>query len=304
MFLAAFAWAYEPTVILKKNAVSVSKDKIYLSDVADFDGMSRDQADTLSTIYIKRAALPGYSVRVTRENVENQVKKEFRYIKITGPETVTVYTEKAIVKRSDLEKAAESYVLANMPWKQGQAEIKPAAGRGDIEVMSGSVSLKVREGNKLSFKGNVVVPVEIIIDGRFYRIEPVSLLVKVNSDCLVSERVIKAGETLDGKVRIETKDITYMPGRIVPGIEAAAGKTAKRAIMPGTIITAEMLESPPFFRRNSPVVVAVKMRGITVETTGTAMAEGREDSIVKVKLENGKIIEGRVSADGKVIIER
>jgi flagella basal body P-ring formation protein FlgA len=301
---AAVAYAYEPLVILKKDSVTVTKDKIYLGDVADFSGVESDDADDLSTIYIKRAALPGYSVTVTKENVENQVKREFRYMKFSGPEKVTVYTGKTDISGGSLVETAEKYITDNMPWNRDDVVITAKTGRDSTSVIKGNVLLKVKEDNKIDFKGNVLVPVEIIVDGRFYKLEPVSLLVKVNAECLVASEDIRARQPLDGRARVEKKDVTYFPGNVLTDISKISGMLAKRSIMKGSVLSADMFESAPLFRRGGMVSVVARIRGVSVETTGTAFSEGREGETVKVKLINGKMLEGKVSPDGKVIIER
>ncbi len=302
--LASGAAAYDPEVILKKEKVTIARDKIYLGDIADFSGLSSDDADDLSSIYIKRAALPGYSLRVTKANVFNQVKKEFRYIKVSGPQTVTVFTEKSAVKRQDLIDAAEKFVYGSMPWKKEDAIIEAKGRKSDVDVIGGEVLLKVREGSKTDFKGNVVIPVEITVDGKFYKLEPISLLVKVTTDCLVASRDIRVREPIDGRVKSERKEITFMPGGILTDAAQASNKIAKRNIRAGTILTGGMFESAPLFRRGSAVTVVAKVGKISVETTGTSFEEGREGKLVKVRLVSGKIVEGKVAADGKVIIKK
>lgn len=296
--------AYEPVVILKKNSVEISRDKIYLGDIADTSGMDEGMAEDLATLYIKRAARPGFSVKVTRENVVNQVLKEFRAVKVTGSDFVQVITAKTEVTAEELAETARKYILENMPWKSEDVEITPGKSRGNTSVISGTVLLKVKEDNKLDFKGNQIVPVEITVDGKFYKLEPVMMFVRAKADCLVAAEDIKAREPLGNRVAVEKKDVTYYPGGVMTDISNAAGKISKRAIMKGTLLTQEMFESAPLFRRGSTVNVVVKIRGVSVETTAAAMADGREGARVKVKLENGKLLEGAVSAQGKVIIEK
>jgi flagella basal body P-ring formation protein FlgA len=301
---AGLSAAYEPAVILKKNTVEISKDRIYLGDVADISGVDANAAEDLSTIYIKRAALPGYSIKVTRANVENQVKKEFRAIKVTGPEYVEVFTEKAEVPGADMVETAEKYVLDNMPWKKEDVEITPPGKKRNAGIIGGTVLLKVKQDNKISFRGNIMVPVEIYVDGRFNKLETVMLLVKVKAACLIASDDIKAREPLAGRVITDKKDITFIPGNVMTDISMAANKIAKRSIIKGTVLCADMFESAPLFRRGSTVNVAVKIRNISVETTGTALGDGREGGPAKVKLESGKTLEGTVSTEGKVIIEK
>lgn len=302
--MGSAAYADEPAVLLKKNRVTVSKDKIYLADVADFPGIDSGTAEDLATLYIKRAALPGFSIRVNRTTVENQVRKEFRTVKISGPAYVEVFTAKSEVSREEITETAKKYILENMPWKKEDVEISPGTGRGNIDVISGMVLLKVKEDNKIDFKGSIIVPVEISVDGKFYKIEPVMLFVKAKADCLTASEDLRARELLNGRVAVEKKDVTYFPGSVLTDISKLERKITKRAIMKGAVLSMDMVESAPFFRRGSIVAVVVKIRGITIETSGTAMDEGREGSAAKVKLASGKMVEGTVSGNGKVIIER
>jgi flagella basal body P-ring formation protein FlgA len=304
LFFTVCAAANEPEVILKSSRVSVSKDKIYLGDIADFQGLSDDAANRLSTLYIRSAALPGFSVKVTKENVTNQVKKEFRYIRISGPASVEVYTEKSAVSRDSIVDTAKKYVLDNMPWKKEDVEIEARGSHKDIDVVGGEVLLNVRDEKEQEWKGNMVVPVEITVGGKFYKTEPVSLLVKVVTDCLIASEDIRPREPLDNRVVMERRDLTYMPGRILTSPQQAAYKISKRGIAKGTILLADMFESAPVFRRGSIVSVVVKIHGISVETTGTSFDEGRDGGLAKVKLITGKTVEGKVSPDGKVIIEK
>jgi flagella basal body P-ring formation protein FlgA len=95
-----------------------------------------------------------------------------------------------------------------------------------------------------------------------------------------------------------------MPGSVMTDVSMAANKLAKHAIMKGTVLSTDMFESAPMFRRGSTVNVVVKIRNISVETIGTALADGREGAAAKVKLESGRTLEGTVSSEGKVIIEK
>ena len=304
LLFAAGAAAYDPAVILKKNRVQISRDKIYLGDIADFSGIASSDADDLASLYIKRAALPGYSVTVTRETVENQVKKEFKYINVTGPDSVMVYTEKGAVDWDSLIATAKKYVLENMPWKKEDVTVESRGSRGNVDVISGEVLLSVKEEGKTEFKGNVVVPVEITVDGKFYKIVSVPLFVRVNTGCLVASDDIRIREPLAGRYRIEKKDITFLPRGILTDDAQAANSNAKLPITKGTILLDSMFEKEPLFRRGAPVNVAVRIKGISVETSGTSLDEGREGGTVRVKLTNGKLVQGQVSGDGKVIIQK
>ncbi len=303
VLLCVIVFADTSKVILKNATVYVSKDKIYLGDIADFYNIKEDLLTELSTVYIKRSALPGYSVVITKENVKNQLNKRYKNIDIDGPSSVKVVTEKTSVEITDIKKTVENYILENMPWKREEVEIIIKDIKDKISTIDGNVLLKVKGEKIRGFKGNEIIPVEIIVDGKFYRIIPISVLIKVTTNCLVAGQNIKVKEPIIDKVLLQKRDITYLPDDVLTDIERVKNKVTRQAIANGSIILNSMLDSMPVFKRGDTVTVMVKRGGITVETTGVSMEEGKEGSIVKVKLITGKIIEGRVNFDGKVMIQ-
>lgn len=303
VFLFVNGLAENAKVILKNSEVHISKDKIYLGDIADFNNMEKDLLTEISTIYIKRAALPGYSVTVTKENIRNQLNKKYKTINIEGAETVKVITEKSSVEKKDIKQIVENFILENMPWKMEEVEITIKDIKDKIDTIDGNVLLKVRGEKIKNFKGNEIIPVEVTVDGKFYRIIPVSVLIKVVTDCLVAGQNIKIKESIVDKVLLQKRDITFLPDDVITDIERIRNKVARQAIIKGSIILNSMLDSTPVFKRGDAVAVVVKRGSVIVETTGNSLEDGKEGNIVKVKLVTGKIIEGRVNFDGKVIIQ-
>src|ERR1035437_3063936 len=303
--LAAGLGAQGAQVVLKSSDVHISSDKIYLGDIADFTDTAPKDLEKLQAIYIKKAAVPGFKVVVEKEYVVNKLSRYLSYVNVEGPSYVNVYTSKGSVSREDVEKIARDYVLSNMPWKLDAADVKVKQVKGTVPVLEGTVLLKVKDEGSFSYKGNLVIPVEIHVDGRYYRTEPVSMVVRVNAPCAVAQTDISRHAVIpQGSVSMETKDITYLPDIIIPDLTFLNNKTPVRNILNGTILTWDMFESLPLFRRGSLVDVIVKIRAIRVQSEGTALSDGREGEAVRVKLSTGKTVDGKVDASGKVIIEK
>lgn len=303
VFFAAGICAQEAKVVLKSSDVYVSKDKIYLGDIADFTGTAPKDLEALQSLYIKRAAVPGFKVVIEKEYIANKLAKDFSYVSIEGPVFVNVHTSKGTVNREDVEKTAKDYVLSNMPWKLEAVEVKVKHISADVPVTAGTVLLKVKDEGNFSYKGNLVIPVGIYVDGSFYRIEPVSMMIKVNAPCAVAQADINRHASIAPEsIAMETKDITFLPDTIITDMAFFNNKAPVRNIMRGTIFTTDMFENLPLFRRGSPVDVIVRIKAIQVQNEGVAQSDGREGDKVRVKLTTGKIVEGKVDSDGKVII--
>jgi len=293
-----------PVITLNSESVQIARDKIYLGDVAVIRAGGEEESAALKTVYLKRAALPGYRTFVTKELVRNQVLKINSAAEIRGVERVSVFTEKTVVERAGLVETAEKYIRDNMPWPEEDVEIT-FTGRGDdITALQGHVLLKVKEDNKISFKGNVVVPVEVYVDGRFYRMASVSAVIKVETTCYIADADIRVRQSPEGKYSPIRRDITFLPNDVIAGEAALRNRAARRNIMRGTVLLASMFEPVPLFRRGQEVVVAVRVGTAVVESRGSALSDGREGRACRVKLVTGKTVEGIVGPDGRVIIER
>jgi len=294
-----------PTVVIKDKKIEVAKDKIYLGDIAFINGFDIERQEKLKVLYIVRAAMPGEKVTISKELIENKVKRIYQAAIIEGPDEIEVFTEKSDIAGQDVAKTAKDYLFDHMKWPKEDVEITVSKTREDLQLLQGKVLLKVKDNN-INFKGNVIVPVEIYVNNQFYKIEPVKFFVKVNTECVVSETGIKKGDIPDLTTIIKTKkDITYLPEDVITDPLEIQNRIAKRAISPETVLLYSMFESRPLFKRGDTVYVIVKIKSLEVQSEGQAFSDGREGEKVKVKLINGnKIVEGIVNSDGKVIIEK
>ncbi len=304
LFLPSFAKADSAAAVIRSKDVYLASDKIYLRDIADFVNVADSDREKLDALYIKKAAAPGFKTVVTKVYVKNKVNKQISYLEIQGPEYINVYTSEASVPRADIEKAARDYIEANIPWKNGEVDINVKHSDGNVSVIEGTVLLKVKD-NGLRYKGNLTVPVEIMVDGRFYKTETVSMSVKVSASCAHAAGEINRRETITpAMISMEKDDITFMPEDVITDETWLNNKSAKRVIMRGSILTKDMFESLPVFRRGANVTVIVRIKGISISTEGIAANDAREGDAVKVKLATGKTVDGKADASGSVIIEK
>jgi flagella basal body P-ring formation protein FlgA len=305
-FTATAVFAGSAAVVLKSKDVYIAKEGVCLSDIADLVDVPYEDNEKLADLYIKRAAVPGFKTVVTKEFVVNKLARSYAYLEVRGPQHVNVFTSKASVPRADIESAAKEYVLSKMEWKAGDTEIQVKKTIGNVSVIDGAVTLKVKDEGGLKWKGSVTIPVEIYIDGKYYKVEPVSMVIKVITECAQAAGDIQRhAAIMPEMVSMERTDITYLPDDIITDISKLNNNISKRAIMRGTVLTSDMFESLPAFRRGAVVTVLVRVKAVSVAATGTALSDGREGDSVKVKMNgNNKVLEGKVDASGAVVIEK
>lgn len=292
------------TAVIKQSDVKVSSDRILLKDVAVVSGAFGAKAAELENLYIKRSAVPGYTAVLTKEYITNKVEKAFPGTQVTGPERISVLTLSEVVKASDVRQHAEELIRANMPWKEDDAKIIIKGRPSDKSVPEGGIVLKAREPDSRKYRGNIVVPVDIEIDGRYYRTEPVSALIEVNAGCFYADADIKKGSRVTAaEVREVKQELTFLPDDIITEVKFFNNVSAKRPVAKGTLLTAAMFEKTAMFNRGDTVRIIAALGNAVVETTGTAKSAGREGETVEVTAVTGKSLKGIVNAEGSVIIQ-
>ncbi len=87
-------------------------------------------------------------------------------------------------------------------------------------------------------------------------------------------------------------------------VEQAIGNQATRSLVPGQVVYATMIETPPEIVRGEDVNVEVSSGAVSLRFTARAEASGRlNDYVVVFQGETGKRYHGRVQDKGKVLID-
>lgn len=134
----------------------------------------------------------------------------------------------------------------------------------------------------------------------------VPVKVRRNQDVLVLNRGIAAGETLGlADITIEKRDAARIAGAALANPADAVGKTARRVLPAGTLLSATDLVSPRLVRRGDTVELVSRRSGLEVRMTGRALSDAGQDERVSVEnASSRRIVQGTVDASGAVVVSR
>lgn len=118
---------------------------------------------------------------------------------------------------------------------------------------------------------------------------------------LVAARAIARGEVLTPEA------LALRPGPAPTGAlsdpAAAAGRTARRALAPGTVIRADALAAPLAVRRGEPVLLRARVGGARIEAPGLSEADAQAGAPVSARnASTGARVRGRAAGPGLVDI--
>lgn len=148
------------------------------------------------------------------------------------------------------------------------------------------IGLKCVQGAKL---WNISVPVMVHV----YR------NAQVLRDALPGGTVLDAGQLMEAEV-----DIAAAPGAAIFDPAQAVGRTLARPLPAGASLRTTDLKPQRWFDAGATVRVVASGPGWSASTEGQAMNPGIEGQLVRVKVDSGKLLVGRPTADGWVEISQ
>jgi flagellar basal body P-ring formation protein FlgA len=128
-----------------------------------------------------------------------------------------------------------------------------------------------------------------------------SVTIRVSGHFLSSTRQIKTGEVVsDPDFKLEPGELTALPEDVLTAADELRGRRTRLAIAAGQPIRKDHLQRNVVFRQGEKVRIVVRGNGFSVSSEGTALVNGYDGEVVRVKNAAGKAVEGRARAAGYV----
>ena len=123
-------------------------------------------------------------------------------------------------------------------------------------------------------------------------------------EVVVTARALARGETLSAAdIKRDRREISSLTRGFIADTTHALGRRTKRHLAVNTLLTPQMLLIPKLVKRGQRVTLLARSGGIEVRMPGSAMSDGGNGDIIRVRnLNSKKIVEGTISSDGIVEI--
>ena len=129
----------------------------------------------------------------------------------------------------------------------------------------------------------------------------------IQAEIKVTDRYVVAAHPLSANQTLSEEDVAWRTGRLdllpsVPLRDMAAvdGSISERALGSGQPLTAAMLRRPWLVKIGQLVQVAAHGDGFAVQSAGKAMSNAAVNDSLRVRMDSGQIVTGRLMADGTV----
>jgi flagellar basal body P-ring formation protein FlgA len=134
----------------------------------------------------------------------------------------------------------------------------------------------------------------------------VPVRVRRSQTVLVLSRSVASGETITADVfTAEQRDASRIAGAAIASPAEAVGRSARRTLVAGSVLTANDLVAPRLVRRGDTIALVSRQSGIEVRMAGKALGDAGASERVSVEnLSSRRVVQGTVDADGNVIVGR
>jgi len=321
-FLFAFLFLALPTngaansvQLVLHERVDVTNSPVRLGDVvAQIEGeLESQQLSTLKSLKLKPAPLPGRpSIEITARSlgvylrVGRSILEEVGLtpdqVKINPEAKVTVHRKSSSVTADQLKQFVTSQVnrvLTERFPAEYQAEInRPIRG---TKFPFGKVTFSLKPLPVGLLAGSIYAYVDILVDGQKRKTVVVPLTVEMKAHIITAKQNIKRHQLISKSMVAQQERVITDLRRIPLKMSEVLGGRAKSRILKDSILVGDAVESMPKILNGNVIPITVQINGVSVRTTGKALADGRVgDKIKVVNQSSRKTVVGTITEDGEI----
>ncbi len=132
----------------------------------------------------------------------------------------------------------------------------------------------------------------------------VSFKVQAKKTLYVLESPLKKGDVVRRDDVVTREAYMNGSGSAYPSApQDVVGKTAKKDIRAGEVLSNALLEEPIAIQKGQIVSIKAQSKRMVVQTKGVALDRGKIGDVVRARASSGKEITGRVAAGSTILVE-
>ena len=199
----------------------------------------------------------------------------------------------------DLDKSIRQFVAKHPSMSGLRTDIEYVDPK--IKVPSCAVPIEIALPARVRPWGRVNLQLRCQKGSGWFLSLPVRVI--VYGEYVLTTKFIQTGSKIvQGDLRLVEGDLSALPDDLIRFPGEAIGRQVLRPIQAGSYISLNNLKEPAVIRVGDRVRVNVIGVGFQATGEGTAQSAGSVNEIIKVRLPDGQVLQGRVSAPGAVEI--
>jgi flagella basal body P-ring formation protein FlgA len=274
------------TVLALEPSALAAGARVTLADVAQVRAGTKPAAGALAAVDLAAAPLPGYSLRLAREDIARTLRARGLPYELAseGPDAVRIERRSQPFDTAQLVQAAEQALRVLAQGESLRLELALAAPLPDMPLPAGAVGLRVRPPAQHALRQRrPAVWIDLVIDGVFFRSVPVAFEQHAWRSVLVAARDLDAGPG-PGCADFEKRevDLTLLPGPAVEDCGAVQGRLTRR-LARGEALLQASLKNQAAVAQGDTVTLQYAAGAIVLESQAVALADGAVGQRIDVR---------------------
>lgn len=283
-------------VVLPAQA-SVVGPRVTLGEIAQVSGADRALVTRLERLEIGAAAPAGQSLTWTPAVIRIAARRAGLKagFELGGAETVEVTTRSQPFDTAGLTEAIRNLVVAGTGEDPTNVEVTLGTGQ-KIQVPAGTLTSRVKPPASGRFEGSQLYTVEVMVDGRLVKRQPLRAQVRIRRPAVVTlQRIERGSKIVESLVALKKVDSSQVSGDALTDLASVLGRTAGRMLEPGRVIRVSDLSDPPLVKRNGNVSAFVKRNNVELAVDAKALEDGKAGQVIRIQnAASGRIFKARV----------
>ncbi|MCW8932930.1 MAG: flagellar basal body P-ring formation chaperone FlgA [Gammaproteobacteria bacterium] len=281
-----FANEFPLTVELKKK-VNVTKQIIYLNDIAKLSTKGFFSKEKLQNIKIARSPRIGYVKRIKMQDIKILVRKQlpqtYESIKWTGAEHIQVHARGRTIAFDELVKQAKNYLITELNDDEREVFVNVTGKKKNINLPFGKVKFEPRLNSDFLSK-RMCVWLDIYVEKQFYRSIPVWLNVEITEPVYVAKYTMQGKSTIvPALFEIKKRNVTDFSGLHVKFKDFKSVLLLQKKMVKNEVLLAKNVKKVPAVIGGRKVTVEVIEGKLRLKLQGVAQQDGEIGDIMKIK---------------------
>ncbi|MDR4505546.1 MAG: flagellar basal body P-ring formation chaperone FlgA [Candidatus Scalindua sp.] len=292
-----------------RDKVTLKEKIITIRDISQVTGDDDNLIKQINELEVGRTPWPNNQRRIDRDFLKMRLVGSgisLSDIIFEGSKMAVVSVESTKITETEIVEKAKEHLIFSLQALNRDITIELRRTPGDRWVTKSrdEIYLESSLADTNKMRGNLVVMVTAYSEGiPLFKI-PVHFRVRVFEFIAITKSKVDRHKSLTSEnVFLARRETTKVQGSIFSNIDDLKGKITNRPVVPFTVITEEIIDTPPTIRKGDIVKLYIKTENFKIVTKGLAEENGVTGDIIKVKnFDTKKVIHGRIADEVNVQI--
>ncbi|NWF54455.1 MAG: flagellar basal body P-ring formation protein FlgA [Syntrophaceae bacterium] len=302
-------WAEEaepsPLSVNFRTQASVSKEAVYLEDIAFIQGSSPSLVEKAGKTKIHASPFPGEVLVLSRAALSaalhrNGISSLVAQSQI--PERIEVTRPGRPLERLEVSQILEDHFQRSLGDERKTVKVMEIQGFDRIVIPAGEISWEVKAPVRFSQGGHTPVSLILRAEGEKVREVRAQARLEVLAEVVVARNSLRRHQVVEEKdVHLVKRNISQLAADVIMDLGEVLGKRVNLSVNSQEVLRKSMVEVPPLVKKGDRVTLVMENANFKITSMGEVKEEGRAGDRIKVtNISSKREVYGRV-LDGHTV---